>query len=449
MDLHWLAFRQSDLESEYRQLQEEGKDTAPLEEEFQVLKGMDLDHDWSLQPRIQAFLEKGQLLPKRSGYRFVEPSDLESIHAVRPDGPRRFEVNLTETMLLDRIHGAWLGRCAGNLLGKPVEGWHSERIWGYLADTANFPLKRYMSSDVAEDLQAKYSFGPNAAFIDRVPHAVEDDDLNYTVTGLAIYKQHGPGFKPEDVVEFWLLNLPILRTYTAERAAYRNFMMLLMPPQSAVHHNPYREWIGAQIRADFWGYVALGNPELAAEYAWRDASISHVKNGIYGEMWVAAMLAAAPFTKGVREVIEVGLTEIPAECRLAADIKKIIAWKDEGIDYNEAVRRVHSVWDEKHPHHWCHTNSNAQIVAIGLLWGEGDFGLSICRAVQACFDTDCNGATVGSILGMMHGTASILEEWSEPLQDTLETGVTGYREVKISALAQETLSMIQSHLKSA
>ena len=41
------------------------------------------------------------------------------------------------------------------------------------------------------------------------------------------------------------------------------------------------------------------------------------------------------------------------------------------------------------------------IVAIGLLWGEQRLCQTICRAVQPCFDTDCNGATAGSILGIL------------------------------------------------
>jgi ADP-ribosylglycohydrolase len=238
-------------------------------------------------------------------------------------------------------------------------------------------------------------------------------------------------------------DIPILHTCTAERAAYRNLVNLIPPPESASFRNPYREWIGAQIRADFFGYAAPGNPELAAEFAWRDACISHVKNGIYGEMFVAAMLAAAYVESGVRSVIEAGLAQVPANCRLTKDIRLVLAWHAEGISYDEAVERLHAAWDENKAHDWCHTISNAMVVVIGLLWGEGDYGKSICRSVQPCFDTDCNGATVGSIMGVLLGAKNLPGRWIEPMHDTLHTGVAGYNVVRISDMAKETLRQIE------
>lgn len=82
------------------------------------------------------------------------------------------------------------------------------------------------------------------------------------------------------------------------------------------------------------------------------------------------------------------------------------------------------------------------IVAAALLYGEGDFGRSVCMAVEAGFDTDCNGATVGSVLGMARGIGAIGEEWKAPFGDRLTTTIFGVGTVKISDCAQKTLAHI-------
>jgi ADP-ribosylglycohydrolase len=441
MQYEYLFLTPKSLEIEHQQLVDEGKIIPEaVEDQFVELIRPGLEVDPSYQTRAQALLDQCISLETREDYPYCEPSDLEGIRAERPDGPRRFG-KLDEAALSDRLHAAWLGRCAGCLLGKPVEGWRSTTMWPYLKDLGKFPLRDYFRSDEPAEVMDPHNVSRSRAYIDRVPHMVEDDDTNYTITGLAIFEKHGADFTPEHVAAFWLDNLPILHTFTAERITYRNLVNLIPPPNSASYRNPYREWIGAQIRADFWGYAAVGNPELAAEWAWRDASISHVKNGIYGEMWVAAMLASAPFVKDARAVIDAGLAEIPARSRLVGEIHRVIDWHEQGMNYDEAVRQIHAQWDEKLGHHWCHTISNAMIVAVGLLWGEGDYELSICRAVQACFDTDCNGATVGSVFGMLHGTSALPEKWTGPLNGGLETGITGYHFVKISEMARKTMKL--------
>ena len=171
--------------------------------------------------------------------------------------------------------------------------------------------------------------------------------------------------------------------------------------------NPAREWIGAQIRGDYYGYINPGDPETAADMAWRDASISHIKNGIYGEMFVSAMLAAAAVTDNIEEIILSGLSQIPNTSRLYEAIMQIINNYKNNVSAEQCFKEIHKKYDEYNGHDWCHTISNASIVTASLLYGGGDLGKSICMAVQTGFDTDCNGATVGSIIGMITGFEKI------------------------------------------
>lgn len=438
----WLYISNTDLETERRQCVEEGKDLSGVEVEFDRLAALDLE-DPAHQPAAQQLLDCTAALPVRPDFPYQEPSDLGSIRALRPaDRPTLPPLRLSEVELRDRAYGAWLGRVSGCLLGKPVEGWRRPRMWGYLRETGRFPLDGYFSLVAPAEVRERYEVSDDRCFIETVRAMPEDDDTNYTTTGLAILKKHGPGFRPEDVAEFWLREIPILHTCTAERVAYRNLCLLIPPPQSASFRNPYREWIGAQIRADFWGYAAPGNPQLAAEFAWRDACISHVKNGIYGEMWAAAMISAAFVTEDLETILLAGLGEIPERCRLAEDVRAVMAWRGAGLSYDEASERIHQRWDEERAHDWCHTISNAMVVTLGLLWGEKDFGRTLTRSVQACFDTDCNGATAGSVIGILHGAREIPDRWTAPFNDTLETGVAGYHRVRISDLAEETVRLM-------
>ena len=83
------------------------------------------------------------------------------------------------------------------------------------------------------------------------------------------------------------------------------------------------------------------------------------------------------------------------------------------------------------------------IVAAALLYGKGDFGRSICMAVETGFDTDCNGATVGSVLGMRNGAKNIPNCWTSPINDTLQTSIFGVGTVKISDRAKLTIEHIK------
>lgn len=430
------------LEIEWQQCEDEGRIMNLHEREFRQLCAHDLN-DPARQRKAEDFLDRTIQMPIRENFPYNEPSSLEEIRRQRGEAPALPPLKITDAELADKIEGAWLGRACGCLLGKPVEGWHRSRMHGYLKETKRFPLADYFSQKAAEPIRKKYEIDNEKPFIENVRIMPHDDDMDYTVAALEIIKKHGQDFSPEDVAKFWLENFAPLRLWTAERAAFRNFCMDVPPPQSAVFRNPWREWIGAQIRADLYGYVAPAQPERAAEFAWRDACISHVKNGIYGSMWVAAMISSAFAASDIPFIIRAGLAQIPAQNRLRDAISQVLKWREENVSYDEASERLHRLWDEKRAYDWCHVISNAMAVAIGLLWGEGDFERSICRAVQVCFDTDCNGATVGSIAGVIIGAKKIPYKWSKPLNDTLESSIACRGRLAISGLAKETLEAIE------
>jgi ADP-ribosylglycohydrolase len=307
-------------------------------------------------------------------------------------------------------------------------------------------MHRYIyRSDLTDEIIGKYKFGfSGRCYADAINGMPPDDDTNYVVLAQIIIDKYGKDFTPYDVSKAWLEYQSKDAYCTAERVAFCNFVKGYTPPQSAVYKNPYREWIGAQIRGDYFGYINPGNPELAAEMAWRDASISHVKNGIYGEMFVAAMLAVAATTNDLEKILLGGLAEIPCTSRLYEGVKAIYNAFKNGVSQKECFAMIHDKWDEHTSHGWCHTISNAMIVTAALLYGHGDFGKSICMAVETGFDTDCNGATVGSILGMANGKETISEDWSAPINNKLHTSIFGVGTVNISDCVEKTMSHIEN-----
>ena len=425
------------IRAELTQRQEEGCNTEAIQGRIEAAleKGRGSDP-----AEISALYDEIDQLEVEQGFPYEEPSNLEAIRALRPDGPRSMDLDLSDEDLLDRIHGAWLGRAAGCALGKPVEGWPKSNIDRYLKSAGALPLDDYIPYI---DEQPDGLILRKGSTRGRITYMERDDDMDYPVLGLLILERKGMDFTPRGMANNWLGRMPYQLLYTAESAAYRNFVNDIWPPGSATHRNPYREWIGAQIRADIFGFVTPGWPEKGAGLAFRDASISHVKNGIYGEMFVAAMLSAALVTTDVEEIIQIGLSEIPANCRLAEAVRNTMTWCREESDWERVWDRI----NEQYGHyHGVHTINNAALVVMGLLFGSTDYETGIVVAVRGGWDTDCNGATVGSILGAKFGARALPEKWVGVLNDRLLSSVRDCNDNKISDLAARTHKVAQKLL---
>ena len=426
---------------------------AMLEYNQSIEEGLDIEQHKEFFERVAA-LENGEEKTKlseemfdivinadiRADYKYNEPSKLNKIRKLRKE--HEFNSVMPDAELLrKKIYGAWVGRAVGCLLGKPIEGIRSDELIPFLKETGNYPMHRYiLSTDVNEDTYKKYKFWfrdkPYADTVDGMPI---DDDTNYVVLAQKIIDDYGHDFDSEDVVDAWLKYQSVHSYFTAERIAYVNFINCLKPPVSAIYKNVCREWIGAQIRGDYFGYINPGDPEKAAEMAFNDARISHVKNGIYGEMFVSAMIACAAVTDNIEDIIFGGLAQIPSTSRLYEAVVKIFEGYKNGMTIDECFNTIHSAYDEHTDHGWCHTISNAMIVTAALLYGEGDFGKSICIAVGMAFDTDCNGATVGSVLGMRNSVDKLDEYWTKPVNGKIHTSIFGVGTVDIEKAVDKTM----------
>ena len=431
-----------DIMLEYVQSIEEGLDIEKHKDFFASVAAMEPSEEKTKQSDIIFDIVLNADI--RADYKYNEPSELKEIKALRT--PHEFEKCVPdEEMLKKKLLGAWTGRAVGCLLGKPVECIRSDELIPLLKETNNYPMHRYMlSTDITDEVASHYKFylknKPYADIVDGMP---VDDDTNYVVLAQKIVEDCGRRFDSEDVANAWMKYQSIYSYFTAERIAYVNFINCIQPPASAVYKNVCREWIGAQIRGDYFGYINPGKPEAAAKMAYTDARISHVKNGIYGEMFASAMIACAAVTDSIDDIILGGLAEIPSTSRLHEAVMKIYNGHKNGVTVDECFDIIHSEYDEHTDHGWCHTISNAMIVTAALLYGEGDFGKSICIAVRMAFDTDCNGATVGSVLGMRNSIDGIDEYWKKPINGKIHTSIFGVETIDIEKAVELTMTHIK------
>jgi len=435
------------IEHELRQLREEGVAEPALHalvEQWRAAQA-EYQHDaGALRRRALALLDDAASL---SSHTPASQPTAELSAALRASGTApRFDTR----DLGDRIEAAWTGRMAGCLLGKPVEKIPREGIRDILQSVDEWPLRRYFTavgvpSAVSERWPWNRASRPTS-LRENIVCMPEDDDINYTLLALHVYETYGPSFTTDDVATTWLQMLPPLTTFTAERVVVENLLAYVEPPTTALVRNPYREWIGAQIRADLWGYVRPGDPAAAAELAWRDARLSHTENGVYGAILMAALVAQAFVEPDPSRLVRSALAFVPATSRLAAAVSLAITTAEQEHEWERVLDVLHA---QLGGYHWVHTINNAALVAAAIVHGRGDFEASVTRVVMGGWDTDSNGATVGSVCGARQGRAGVPDAWSRPLNGRVRSSLKGFDGSSITELARRTLACVPADQRTA
>lgn len=371
-----------------------------------------------------------------------EPTALLDVEAGWPAPPPCLDVP-DDAVLSDRLHGAWLGRAAGCLLGKPVEKIPREGIREILRAAGRWPLDDWFTArGLPEEVAVRWPWNRRSAptslaeTIDGMP---EDDDLNFAMLALRLVERYGDTLGTSDVADAWLTTLPAGRVFTAERAAYRNLLLGIPADAAASHHNPFREWIGAAIRADVAGWVHPGDPAAAARLAARDAVLSHTGAGLHAALFVAGACSAAVSAADADTVVDAGLAVVPPRSRYAEAIRV-------GADLGRSGTALEPALDELHARyghlHWVHSLNNGALTAFALTRSGGDLTTGICVAVTGGWDTDSVGATVGSLCGALTGARALPPRWVHPLRNRVATSLPGFDGIGFDVLAERTLATV-------
>ena len=346
----------------------------------------------------------------------------------------------------DNVRAAFLGSVCGCMLGKPIEvdPTLAELKRAGLA-TGEWPIRDYISKAFMDRLGRRHeSVGQTTR--GNIHFVAADDDIHYTIVGMLLLEKNGLSFSEEDIYNKWLMNIPPLWTWGPERTTLLttgiNGHHVLPKQKTEDCHdvlllNPGDELCGAIIRADAYGYACPGNPDLAAWLAWKDASFTHIKTGVYSAMFIAALIALCQSANNTLRgndrlgLIEEALKRIPEKTRFSQIIRDSLAKVYTAKDWLSGYEAIHGKYRQ-----YTHCKVYQEVgTLINTLKFADSIDHGFCIQVSQGNDTDSFGATSGSILGAFFGQHHMHQRWLEPFNNTIYHALADFHEYDLSALA--------------
>jgi len=318
---------------------------------------------------------------------------------------------------LEKVYAGYLGMNIGIRLGAPVEPtiWTYERIKNTYGEITNY-VKEYKNFAADDDANGPYYFlralYDDAKDRDITPNDVARAWLNYTREGIGMFWWGGYGV-------------------STEHTAYINLKKGIPAPRSgSIEQNGkiIAEQIGGQIFIDTWGLVNPCNPKKAADFGEAAARVSHDGEGVLGARFFCAAIAKAFETSDVREIIETGLSQIPADSLYAKVARAVLDFHARQPDDFRACRdMLEREWGYDKYKGVCHIIPNAGVCILAMIYGQGDFNRTVEIATMCGWDTDCNAGNVGTVLGVACGLEGIADKYRTPINDSIVmSGISGY-----------------------
>ncbi len=377
-----------------------------LEKGFQYLTTGDYPKLKAIISEIFYLLDNAPIIESHSFHNYSRPLKWGEISKSFPQTKFTPSNNVD---LKDKIHGGWLGQLAGGSMGTRLEGYTHDALEQVYGDE----LGHYIGEV-----------------------STLNDDVTYELIFLKTYEEKKKEISSTDIAKNWISYIPF--GWSAELIALENIKRGIFPPVSGYFHNPFQEWIGAQMRCMVQGLIAPGDPYKAAKLAFIDSQVSHSGNGIYGGIHSAVMTSLAFVLNDPKKIIIESLQYIPKNTEFNKIVLDVIKYCQETSNWLTVLRKVENDFES---YNWAHLYPNTAAVITSLWFGEGNFDESMKIVASFGYDVDCNAGEIGTILGIIYGKQNLPNHWSNPLKNCLETYLPFFKKMKISDLAEWTYEL--------
>jgi hypothetical protein len=307
--------------------------------------------------------------------------------------------------LEDKVRGGWAGQMIGVSFGEPTEF-------------------RYLGRIIPEEELPEWN-------PELVRSTLDQDDLYVDMTFAAVLDDKGLDATTEDFgamfrdaqYRLWHANL------AARRALKRGVPATL---SGTPKYNAHANDIDFQIEADFIGLMAPGMLQATNDLGLRAGRVMNSGDGINGGLFVSAMYAAAFFESDPRRLVEAGVAVLPPESEYARLISDVLQWSQDEWDGGEPC--PHGALDPFN----IDAKINGAYVAIGLLYGGGDFEDTMVISTRCGQDSDCNPASAVGVLGVVLGYEGIPEKYRGGIPDIADETFS-YTDYSFNTIVESTM----------
>ena len=352
--------------------------------------------------RLLSVLMNSPKDPTHPYWKYTQYESFEQ-YAQKVDFPEWPEA-LNDAGLIEKTHKGWQGQIVGGAIGTAIEGYKTENI--------------------------RKAFGEVRAYV-RKPNTY-NDDITYELALLKAVEKKGKAVTSADIAQQWVALIPM--GWSAEDIALQNLKLGVFPPESGYRNNPYREWIGAQMRGAVCGMLYPGRPKEAARLAFTDGQISHHNNGVLGEVFNAVLASLAYVMTDIREIVKTAISLIPADSEYRSVIDFAFSACQRYDNWEDAWKEC----EEKYRiYNWIHAYPNAAAEVVALWYGENDYDKTMYISAMQGYDVDCNAAQIGTVVAVSTNKAPA-DKWLDPIGDELITYMRGNQKLSIRKLAEDT-----------